>query len=213
MRRPPAVPVLLPAALLTVLLAAGCGGGDDPATDGPATASPTSSPTTSPATSPTTSTGTPTPESTYAGTAPADGPALVSAITSLHAPQGWNEPRPANGTIGSITGFDGNPRYSIVVVDEESSVPDASLDALAEVRTTGSIYDPPLERQDDVVLQGQPAYHLAGPDRVFQGLADEYGLYRQGHLVTITITVPEKLAQAEREAIDAAVMASLTFTG
>lgn len=189
------------------LAATGCGSDvSDPVAD-----SPTSSPSaTSPATSPVASEP-PSPDDSAAGVAPATGVLVTSEIATVNAPADFKTSPLMDSSGGNVNGPDA--RYNLALTDTETQIVEESLDVVAEGSQTASVYKPALKRQPDTTVAGQPAYHLAGPDSIFTRWSEEFGFRNQGHTIKITISTPLDLPQAERDAIAAPILASVTLLG
>ncbi|MCY7396812.1 MAG: hypothetical protein LH468_11820 [Nocardioides sp.] len=142
--------------------------------------------------------------------ATATGVLIPGSIASINAPADFND----NPTLTSLGGNVSGPDFANVLLDDLAiDVPDESLDYMAKSSQEGGFIDPPLKRQPDIVVAGQPAYHLAGKDVAFNSWADEYGFRYQGHDITVVISTPLDMPQAERDALAAPVLASLTLQG
>lgn len=187
-----------------VLATAGCSG-DDGTTERPRPS--TSPPASAAATSPSTAAAPPEPTSTVA---PATGRLIKGSLVSLYAPAEFPGPFTRSQYGGIMAGDTG---YSLTLQDDETTSIYEDVDSLAKLSQETSLYEKPLERQPDTTIAGLPAYHLAGPDATFDNVAEEWGLRTEGHTVQITLGTPTDLPQAERDALAASILASVTIGG
>lgn len=150
------------------------------------------------------------PTPTEAAVTPATGALITGSGSTVNAPADFRDNPTSTSLGGNVNGKDA--RYNISLSDSDNIVLDESVDGLARlVRATNGI-QPPLKRQPDTTVAGQPAYHLAGDENVGRW-ADQYGFYAGGHFIEVTISTPLDLPQAERDAIAAPVLASVKLTG
>lgn len=201
----------LTTATAVLVLATGCGG-DEPtaAPTAPASSSAASTASSDPSGSGSES---PTEEATSATTgtsiAPATGRLITGKAVTFHAPASFD---------GRAEKYDdgiellGDIGYSLSFQDEETIV-EEPLEAFAKRTIKGCCYDPKLQRQPDLTIAGQPAFHLAGPDPGLAGYADFFGFFVAGRTVTLAINTALDLPQPERDTLVGSVLASVALTG
>ena len=179
------------------LLLSGCGGNDGASADPASSSSSSSSPTSSGSSEPSPSASTPT-------VAPARGVLLKQPYASVNAPTGFvrapamvhfQSSAYSTGSTNDVVSLGQSPWGS-------SSVTDAARLALKS-----SSYIIPPKRLEDVVLDGVPAYHLAGgPDQFTSG--DMYGALYEGDLLTIEFDFSKQRSPAERRKLMASSLAT-----
>lgn len=202
--------ILATSATSLVLLTAACGGdAPEPSAEPTGTTSSSAAPSPDPQSSETDSPSAPTP--TEQTVAPATGALITGPSSTVNAPASFRDNPSSTPLGGNVNGK--SAEYNIALSDNEIELPDESTDFLARLVTKSSIIQPPLKRQPDTTMAGQPAYHLAGEDTLSGRWAEEYGLYADGYLTTLTISTPLDLPQAKRDAIAGPVLASFKLTG
>lgn len=190
----------------------GCGG-DDTTAERPAPSSSSSSPATEGGTTTPEPSESATPSPTEASepqVAPATGAVLSTEVVSVNAPAAFGDTARQDRSGGTVFNLD-NPRNFLELDTLKISLRDESLDSLAEAEVASSLIKPPLQRQPDTTVAGQPAYHLSGPDAAFDGWREEFGFRHQGHTVSVSVNSPLDLPQAERDALVVPVLASVTL--
>jgi hypothetical protein len=205
-------------ALALALTLTGCGD-DQPAADpSPSTSSPAATPEES--ASPTessdpsqpsepTDTGGPAAGDTYADVSPTTGQELVSGAGSIRAPADW--PR---AELDSTSNVIGGPSVEYAIeLSDGGAIGNETADSLVDSNLKVGSYGDDVQRLDDVVIAGQPAYHLAGPDEIFPSFVDEFSMVIDGREYTMRVSTPQELPQAERDALVSSVVASFEVTG
>jgi hypothetical protein len=211
-------PVLGGLALVLSVTLAGCGDDQPEADPTPSTSSTTATPEES--TSPTessdpsepsesTDTSGPAAGDTYADATPTTGQQVDAGAGSIRAPADWPP-----SDLGPTSTVIGGPsvEYAIEISDVRA-IGNETTDSLVDSNLKVGSYGDDVQRLDDVVIAGQPAYHLAGPDEIFPSFVDEFSMVVDGQEYTIRVSTPKELPQAERDALVASVVASFQVTG
>ena len=179
------------------LLLSGCGGNDGASADPTSSSSSSSTPTSSGSGEPSTSTSTPT-------VAPATGVLLKQPSATMNSPTGFVH---APGMVHFLDSAFSTGSTNDVVSLSQSPWGGGSVTHAARLALKSSSYIIPPKRLEDVVLDGVPAYHLAGsPDRFTAG--DMYGAIYQDDLVTIEFDFGKRRSPAERRKLMASSLAT-----
>ncbi|WP_126688278.1 hypothetical protein [Nocardioides ferulae] len=193
-------------ALLVLTLAAGCGDDGSSESTGPNSPAPSSS--SEGAAEPSPSGSEPASESGSSVT-PASGPLLTQPSARLRAPEGWE----SLGRMLDVQVDAGSPRGELISFFDNTHW-GAATDTLDDVVAASlpNYRNDDVERQPDVQLDGQPAYHLAGwsgtdPDRRLE----EIGTVREGRLVTVKFRLERDAALRTDPDIVASVLATFEW--
>ena len=181
------------------LLLSGCGGGDGASADPPSSSSSTGSPSSSGSTD-----SSPSPSASTPTVAPARGVLLEQASATMNAPTGFvHAPDLVHFQDSAFSTGSSND----VVSMSQSPWGGGSVSDAARLALKSSSYILPPKRLEDVLLDGVPAYHLAGgPDRYTAG--DMYGALYQGDLVTVEFDFSKQRSPAERRKMMASSLAT-----
>lgn len=187
MRTPPLVALSMTAALLL----SSCGADDKPR-PAPSTGAAASS-----------SAGGSASASPEPSVAPADGPLLDGAVSTVRAPQGWTIQQ--LGVPFSTDAADehapGRPTVQLLEGPWGDAFP---LDHMAQAALKGF---PQGTREEDTTLGGEPAYHVRYND---DGPVDEIGLTSHDRWVRLSIR-PTRMTSAERDELVASIAASFRW--
>jgi hypothetical protein len=188
-------PVLaLPALLLTLALAQGCGGSDDPGSDPGTTGSSPATSSASPSESPSESAAT--------------GIRLQLANSAVRAPQGWTH---ASDLTRFEDGADSPDSLSYVMLGEINAFgSQASAEELARNRIKANLYPKAPEVLPVTDLAGTPAYHVAGFVTGQQYL-EEFGTIVRDRIVTLTFSFNRKVPAEERRQVVEQVLPTFTW--
>jgi hypothetical protein len=188
-------------ALALAVVLAGCGsGGDDTSAD------PTSDPSATESESPAT-TETPTETISTPAVAPASGPEIAVRGLRANAPEGW-EAKPAYavmsaavpvGVIGTTVYVYRFPNSGLMTMDE-----------LGDVSRARETWKFKLNRLDDVVLDDQPAFHLAGKANPGEYIEKFGAIVNDDHLL-VTFEFHNGEDKAYRDEIIGSVLATVDF--
>lgn len=193
------LPAALAAALLLVLTA--CAAGDEDGAEASGT-EPSAEVSESPSEPETSVDGAGTP-----AVAPADGIPLEVEGMTAHAPRGWvagpdfvsqsaANPRGGAGTAVVLYSF---PVFGSLTM---------TTDDLAQDSTRSGAWQRRATRQEDVVIDGVPAFHVAG--HVNPGeYADVYGVVMADRQLTVEFTWQQREVRAHRERVIGSVLASV----
>ncbi len=190
--------------LALALALTACGPSDD---DSPAdpSATPTASESGSPATE--TPTETPTETESTPAVAPATGPEIAVRGLRANAPEGWEAKRPYAvmsaavpvGAIGTTVYVFRFPNSGLL-----------TLDGLAQASKRESGWKSKLKRLEDVELDDQPAFHLAGNVNPGEYL-EKFGAILNDDRLTLTFEFQNEEDKATRDEIIASVLATVDF--
>lgn len=179
------------------LLLSGCGGGDGASADPASSSSSSSSPTSNGSSEPSPSASTPT-------VVPARGVLLKQPSGTMNAPTGFVH---APGLVHFQDSAFSTGSTNDVVSMSQSPWGSSSVTDAAKLALKSSTYLVPPKRLEDVVLDGVPAYHLAGgPDHFTSG--DMYGALYEGDLLTIEFDFSKQRSPAERRKLMASSLAT-----
>lgn len=142
------------------------------------------------------------PTSPVAGVEPASGPAVSARQFRVHLPAGYLlAPHEAySWTARSPRGAD------VVGVSAAPAFGSPGVDAAARLTTRSVVTDPPLEREDDVELDGAAAFHLVSDRRWTE--RHVVGASRDGQLLTLDFSLDTTTPRAQRDRLVASVLAS-----
>ncbi|MFP7761549.1 hypothetical protein [Marisediminicola sp. LYQ134] len=193
----------------SVAVLAGCGAGSETTAD-PAPSAAPSSPSASPSPSPEPS------EPAAPAVDPATGPEFTVELTSgemtIRAPEGYADDDAVRDPDGGFTALPADLRNILrFEVDQYSPFGDADLDVFATERVESPESGQPMERLPDVVAGGQTFYQIAGADPLFDGWVHEFGVRYDEFDIFIFIHSNPDTPQAERDATNASVLASVTL--
>ena len=125
----------------------------------------------------------------------------------MNAPTGFGR---APGMVHFLDSAYSNGSTNDVVSLSQSPWGAGSVSDAAKLALKSSSYLLPPKRLEDVVLDGVPAYHLAGgPDRYTAG--DMYGALYQGELVTVEFDFSKQRSPAERRRLMASSLATFSW--
>jgi hypothetical protein len=202
--RAPGALAAVAASTLLALVLSGCGSTDEPAeSDAPATTSEEASDSPS---EPATDTAPETP-----AVEPADGVPLKVKGMTAHAPKDWvagpdfvsqagANPPGVNGTRVVLYSF---PVFGNLTM---------TLDDLAKDSTSSGDWQRKAERQDDVVVDGVDAFHVAGQVNPGERV-DVYGTVLDDKQLTIRFNWTEGEDRAYRDEVIGSVLASVDLAG
>ena len=148
--------------------------------------------------------------------APATGPELTVELTSgtmtIRAPEGYFDEEANRDLDGGLTASPADIRNVLrFEVDQYSPFGDADLNTFAANRLRSPETGQPMEQLPDVVVDGQTFYQLAGTDPIFAGWVHEFGARYDEYDIFIYLHSNPETPQAERDATNAAVLASVTL--
>lgn len=190
----------LASALALALALTACGPTDDDTSADPTT-SPSASASESSAETPTETASTPT-------VAPAAGPELAVKGLRVNSPEGWEAKRPyAVMSAAFPVGVIGTTVYVF-------RFPNAglALDEVAEASRKQSDWEFKLKRLDDVELDGQAAFHLAGKANPGQYI-EKFGAIVNDDRLTVNFEFLNGEDKAYRDEIIGSVLATVDFAG
>ena len=127
---------------------------------------------------------------------------------TIRAPEGYSDEAVRNPDGGATALLSNPDNFFQFQVEQDNTFGDADPDVFAENRL-GSV--DVLERLPDVVIDGQAAYQLTGPEPIFDGSRYEFGLRYDGYDIFIYLSSPFDTPQAQRDATNASVLASVTL--
>jgi hypothetical protein len=136
------------------------------------------------------------------GVEPASGPAVSARQFRVNLPAGYRlAPREAYSWTARA------PRSADVVgVSAAPAFGASGVDAVARLTMRSVVTDPPLEREDDVELDGTTAFHLVSDGRWTE--RHLVGAGRGGQLLTLDFSLDTTTPRAQRDALVASVLAS-----
>lgn len=187
-------------ALALALALVGCGSdGDDASADPPRDPGASEFTSDAPAETPT--------ESSTPSVAPATGPEIAVRGLRVNAPQGWEAKRPyavmaaavPGGVIGTTVYVFRFPNSGLV-----------TMDGLGRASQRESGWKFKLRRLDDLDLDGQPAFHLAGNVNPGQYI-EKFGAIVNDDRLTLTFEFGNGEDKAYRDEIIGSVLATVDF--
>ncbi|WP_198016941.1 hypothetical protein [Nocardioides sp. CF8] len=187
------------ASLMCVAGLAACGGDDDAGAD-PADPSTTSTESTEASTQSAS-------ESPSPSVAPATGPRIAVRGVRANAPEGWVA-TPAYAVMSGAA-----PRDAIgttVYVFRFPNSGQLTLDGLGEESRRSGGWKFPLKRLDDLELDGQPAFHVAGKSNPGEHV-ERFGAILNDDRLTVTFEFLNGEDKATRDEIIASVLATVDY--
>jgi hypothetical protein len=195
--------------LVVGLLASGCGD-DDPAPPDPTPTATSTSPSPDGDPSPTEPTGPAESSSSGEATATAAAGLLLEEETSqLNVPEGEWERLPDIVDYASAAGY--TPSTEVISLsDRESFSSPATLDEQVKFHDRTLPDGAVVERQPDVVLDGEPAYYVQWYEKGDTKIQHDIGLDRGGRTIAIQLDL-DRSDPAATDALIAAVLASFRW--